>query len=104
MGIDKAEVTTIEHANNAISVINAAIETALDEATTMGAYLQRLETTFDNVVTMRENAQGAESTIRDADMAKEMSEYMKYNILSQSSQAMLANANQNSSFVLGMLQ
>ena len=104
LGIDKAEVTTIEHANNAISAINAAIETALDEATTMGAYLQRLESSFANVVTMRENIQGAESTIRDADMAKEITEYTKYNILSQSSQAMLAQSNQNGSFVLGMLQ
>ena len=104
LGIDKAEVNTIEHANNAISIIDAAIETALNEATTMGAYLQRLEDTFANVVTMRENVQGAESTIRDADMAKEISEYTKYNILSQSAQAMLAQSNQNSSFVLGMLQ
>ena len=104
LGIDKAEVTTIEKANSAISIIDNAIETALDEATTMGAYLQRLETAFANVVTMRENTQGAESTIRDADMAKEITEYTKYNILAQASQAMLAQSNQNSSFVLGMLQ
>ncbi len=104
LGIDRAEVITREKATAAIGTIESAIETALDEATTMGAYLQRLETSFDNVVTMRENTQGSESTIRDADMAKEITEYTKYNILSQSAQAMLANANQNSSFVLGMLQ
>ena len=91
-------------ANTAIGIINNAIETALDEATTMGAYLQRLETTFANVVTMRENAQGSESTIRDADMAKEVTDYMKYNLLSQSAESMLAQSNQSGYFVLGMLQ
>ena len=104
LGIDKAEVTTREAATSAIGTIESAIETALDEATTMGAYLQRLETSFANVVTMRENVQGAESTIRDADMAKEITEYTKYNILVYSAQAMLTQSNQNSSFVLGMLQ
>ncbi len=104
LGLDDTEVTTREKANDAIGTIDSAIETALNEATNMGAYLQRLETAFANVVTMRENAQGSESVIRDADMAKEISEYMKYNILSQSAQAMLAQENQNGSFVLGMLQ
>ena len=104
LGIDEAEVTTREKANTAIGIINNAIETALDEATTMGAYLQRLEATFANVVTMRENAQGSESTIRDADMAKEVTDYMKYNLLSQSAESMLAQSNQSGYFVLGMLQ
>ena len=104
LGIDKAEVVTREKANSAIGSIESAIETALDEATSMGAYLQRLETSFANVVTMRENAQASESVIRDADMAKEVTDYTKYNILSRSAQAMLAQANQNSSFVLGMFQ
>ena len=104
LGIDEAEVTTREKANSAIGTIESAIETALDEATNMGAYLQRMETAFENVMTMRENVQGSESTIRDADMAKEITEYNKYNILAYSSQAMLAQSNQNGSFVLGMLQ
>ena len=102
LGIDKAEVVTREKATTAIGTIESAIEVALDEATNLGAYLQRLETTFENVVTMRENTQASESVIRDADMAKEVTEYMKYNILSQSSQAMIAQANQSGSFVLGM--
>ncbi len=104
LGLDKAEVTTREKATSAIGTIESAIETALDEATSMGAYLQSMENTFENVVTMRENVQGAESTIRDADMAKEITNYTKYNILSYSSQAMLSQSDQNSSFVLGMLQ
>ena len=104
LGIDEAEVTTKEKANSAISIITGAIETALNEATNLGAYLQRLETTDTNITTMGENVQAAESTIRDADMAKEMVEYTKYNLLTQSSQTMLAQANQNGSSVLGLLQ
>ena len=104
LGIDLAEVTTREKANSAIGIIESAIETALDEATNLGAYLQRLETTDENVTTMSENVIAAESTIRDADMAKEMVEYTKYNLLTQSSRTMLAQANQNSSSVMGLLQ
>lgn len=104
LGIDKAEVITREKATSAIGTIESAIETALNEATNMGAYLQRIETAFDNVVTMRENTQASESVIRDVDMAKEVTDYTKYNLLSRSSQAMLAQANQNGSFVLGMFE
>ena len=53
---------------------------------------------------MNENVQAAESTIRDADMAKEMTEYTKNNVLMRASQSMLAQANQNGSQVLGLLQ
>ena len=53
---------------------------------------------------MGENVQNAESVIRDVDMAKEITEYTKYNILTQSSQAMLAQANQNGSAILSLLQ
>lgn len=78
--------------------------TQLNEATQVGSYLQRLEYTDVNITTMGENIQSAESTIRDADMAKEMTEYTKFNVLTQSAQAMLAQANQNSSGVLSLLQ
>lgn len=104
MTLDDARVTTIDDAKVAIRVVEGALEYALDQATNMGAYLQRLEYTATNVTTMSENVQNSESTIRDADMAKEMAEYTKYNILSQSAQAMLAQANQSSSAVLGLLQ
>ena len=104
LGIDDAEVVTREKATEAIGIIESAIETALDEATNMGVYLQRLEVSNANIVTMNENAQGSESTIRDADMAKEITEYTKYNLLSQSAQAMLAQANTNGSLVLALLQ
>lgn len=102
--LDDVSVTTQKNANVAIRVIDGALDYALNEATEIGSYLQRLEYTDINITTMGENVQAAESTIRDADMAKEMTEYTKYNILQQSAQAMLAQANQNSSGVLSLLQ
>ncbi len=104
LGIDGVEVFTIKKANEAIGTIEDAIEIALDAATDLGAYLQRFEYTGTNILTVNENTQASESTIRDADMAKEMATYMKYNILTQSAQSMLAQANQNASSVLGFLQ
>ena len=65
---------------------------------------ERLEYTHSNMVTSSENTQASESVIRDADMAKEMTAYTKNNILLQASQSMLAQANQNSSAVLSLLQ
>ncbi|MBR1646186.1 MAG: hypothetical protein IJ685_05335 [Selenomonadaceae bacterium] len=104
LGIDNVRVTTRDEALAAIGKVESALETALDEATNLGAWLQRLEFTDLNVTTMGENVQNAESTIRDVDMAKEITEYTKYNILTQSSQAMLAQANQNGSAILSLLQ
>ena len=104
LGIDRAQVITRPKATSAIAMIDEAIEYALSEATYIGSYLQRLEYTEANIVTENENVQGAESTIRDADMAKEMTEYTKNNLLSQAAQSMLAQANQNSSGILSLLQ
>ena len=104
MTLDDVKVTTKDDASVAIRVIDGAIDYALDEATRIGAYLQRLEYTDANITTMGENVQAAESTIRDADMAKEMTAYTKYNVMTQAAQAMLAQANQNSSAVLSLLQ
>ena len=104
LGIDRAKVTTVTDANNAIGLIDKAIDYSLHEITNIGAYLQRLEYTEANVISEDENVQGAESTIRDADMAKEMTEYTKNNVLSQAAQSMLAQANQNLSGVLSLLQ
>ena len=100
----KLSVTTKEKANAAINVIENAITKALDQATTIGAIEARLEFTSANLTTSSENVQASESTIRDADMAKEMTNYTKNNVLLQSAQAMLAQANQNSSAVLSLLQ
>ena len=104
LGLDNLSVRTRQDAQSAIGTIDYAIEYALGEATNMGAYLQRLEVTDLNVTTQDENAQATESAIRDADMAKEMINYTKHNFLLQSSQAMLAQANQNSEEVVNFMQ
>ena len=93
-----------ENANAAISVIESALTTSLDQSTSIGAVQQRLEYTQTNLTTSSENVQAAESTIRDADMAKEMTEFTKNNVLMQAAQAMLAQANQSSSSVISLLQ
>lgn len=103
-GGEKLSVTTKENANAAINAIENALTKALDQQTTIGAIEARLEYTSANLTTSSENVQASESTIRDADMAKEMTNYTKNNVLLQSAQAMLAQANQNSSAVLSLLQ
>lgn len=97
-------VSTQEKANAAINVLDNALQKALDQQTTIGAVESRLEYTSSNLTTASENVQSSESTIRDADMAKEMTEYTKNNVLLQAAQSMLAQANQNSSAVLSLLQ
>ena len=101
---ERVLVTTKENANASINVIENALTKALDQQTTIGAIEARLEYTSANLTTSSENVQASESTIRDADMAKEMTNYTKNNVLLQSAQAMLAQANQNSSAVLSLLQ
>ena len=91
-------------ANAAINVLDSAIQKALDQQTTIGAVESRLEYTQSNLTTASENVTAAESTIRDADMAKEMMNYTKNNVLMQAAQSMLAQANQSSSNVLSLLQ
>ncbi len=97
-------VGTREKANAAITVLDNAIQKALDQQTSIGAAESRLDYTASNLTTASENVTNAESTIRDADMAKEMTEYTKNNVLMQAAQSMLAQANQNSSNVLSLLQ
>ncbi len=97
-------VSTQKNANAAINVLDNAIQKALDQQTTIGAIESRLEYTSTNLTTASENVTASESTIRDADMAKEMTEYTKNNVLLQAAQSMLAQANQNSSSVLSLLQ
>ena len=93
-----------EKANAAINALDAAIQKALDQQTSIGAAESRLEYTQANLTTASENVTSAESVIRDADMAKEMTEYTKNNVLLQAAQSMLAQANQSSSNVLSLLQ
>ena len=98
------QITTRARANAAVNVIENAISMCLDQQTVLGAAQARLQFTSANIITASENTQYAESTIRDADMAKAMTDYTKSNVLTQSAQAMLAQANQSSSGVLSLLQ
>ena len=100
----KLNISTQDKANAAINVLDNAIQKALDQQTTIGAVESRLEYTSNNLTTASENVTTSESTIRDANMAKEMTEFTKNNVLSQAAQSMLAQANQQSSGVLSLLQ
>ncbi|WP_404356184.1 hypothetical protein LG291_22410 [Cytobacillus firmus] len=97
------DVSTHENASAAISVINDAIESVSAQRSSLGAFQNRLEHTISNLGTSSENLQAAESRIRDVDMAKEVMEMTRTNILSQASQAMLAQANQKPQSVLQLL-
>ena len=109
LGLQSSNGTTLnigtqQYANAAINVLDNAVQKALDEQTTIGSVQSRLSYTSSNLTTASENVQASESTIRDADMAKEMTEYTKNNVLLQAAQSMLAQANQSSSSVLSLLQ
>ena len=104
IGVDGVDVSTQEGAAAAIDTIKAAINYVSDVRGTLGATQNRLEHTINNLSVMTENIQDAESTIRDTDVAEEMMAYTKNNILIQSAQAMLAQANQIPQGVLQLLQ
>ncbi|SHF47715.1 flagellin [Caloramator sp. ALD01] len=104
LGIDKLDVTSYNGASDAITKINDAIISVSQEREKLGAYQNRLEHTIANLGTSSENLTAAESRIRDVDMAKEMMQFSKKNILTQASQAMLAQANQIPQGVLQILR
>ncbi len=87
-----------------ISTVNKAIATVSTQRSKLGALQNRLEHTIANADNTAENLQAAESRIRDVDMAKEMVQYSKSNILQQAAQSMLAQANQSTQGVLSLLQ
>jgi len=97
-------VYTYDSAEKFLSHIDWEMDYILDAATTVGVQIKRLGYTSDNLVVSSENTTTSESTIRDADMAKEFTNYNKYQILQQASQAMIASANQSVSNVLQLLQ
>lgn len=98
------DVSNHDNATAAIEVINTAIQTVSAERSKLGAYTNRLEHTATNLGTSSENLTAAESRVRDVDMAKEMMQFQKNNILSQAAQAMLAQANQQPQGVLQLLR
>lgn len=97
-------VTTSTNAQATITNVNTGITTVSTQRSKLGAIQNRLEHTIKNLDNAAENLQASESRIRDVDMAKEMSEFTKKNILSQASQAMLAQANQLPQQVLQLLR
>ena len=104
IGVGNLDISTEEAAQAAIKNIKDAINTVSDVRGTLGATQNRLDHTINNLSVMTENIQDAESTIRDVDVAEEMMAYTKNNILIQSAQAMLAQANQVPQGVLQLLQ
>ena len=103
IGVEGLKVDTEENATKAIDTISAAIQKVSDQRSTLGAVQNRLEHTIANLDNVVENTTSAESRIRDVDMAEEMVEYSKNNILAQAGQSMLAQANQATQGVLSLL-
>lgn len=104
LNVNSLIVTTQTGANAAITTIQSAIDTVSSERAKLGAMQNRLEHTINNLTTSSENLSASESRVRDVDMAKEMMNFTKTNILSQAATAMLAQANQQPQGVLQLLQ
>ena len=104
LGIADIDISTQKGAQEAVELIKKAINTVSSVRGDLGATQNRLDHTINNLSVMQENIQDAESTIRDTDVADEMMAYTKNNILVQSAQAMLAQANQIPQGVLQLLQ
>ena len=102
LGVDGIDISA--DADTAITTIQTAIDTVSAERAKLGANQNRLEHTINNLGTSAENLTAAESRIRDVDMAKEMMEFTKNNILTQAAQAMLAQSQQNPQGVLQLLR
>ena len=104
LGIAGIDISTQQGAKDAVSLIKDAINTVSSTRGDLGALQNRLEHTINNLGVTSENMTAAESRIRDVDMAKEMMNYTKNNILVQASQSMLAQANQTPQGVLQLLK
>lgn len=104
LGIDVLSVVTDKKAQIALKRLDNSLQYALHENTRVGAYISRLDYNDQNLTAESENLTNSESVIRDADMAKEMMSYTKYQVLLQASQTMLAQSNQERSSVLSLIQ
>jgi len=104
LGLSSVDVSTATAASAALTSVDSAIKNVSSQRSKMGAVQNRLEHTINNLQTASENLTSAESRIRDVDMAKEMMDFTKNNILSQAAQAMLAQANQQPQGVLQLLR
>ena len=103
IGVSGLAVSSNVKAGEAMSKIQLAIQSVSSQRSKLGAIQNRLEHTINNLNTTSENTSAAESRIRDTDMASEMVEYSKNNILAQAGQSMLAQANQSNQGVLSLL-
>ena len=103
LGIEGVDISTLTGAQGAVKAITDAINRVSSIRGDLGAVQNRLDHTSNNLSVMTENITDAESTIRDTDVASEMMSYVKNNILVQSAQAMLAQANQVPQGVLQLL-
>ena len=101
---NKLTVSSFDTAGSAMKSIQSAIALVSNQRSNLGAVQNRLEHTISNLDNISENTSSAESRIRDTDMAEEMVEYSKNNILAQAGQSMLAQANQSTQGVLSLLQ
>ena len=104
LGLDSVNVMSQERAARSITVIDNAIDKVSTQRAKLGAYQNRLEYTANNLTTASENLTSAESRIRDADMAKEMMEFTKLNIMLQAGNSMLGQANQQPQNVLSLIR
>ena len=104
LAVDALAVDTAANANLSIESLDTAIKTVSNARATFGAQQNRLEHTINNLTTTKENLSEANSRIRDVDMAQEMMDFTKSNILSQAATSMLAQANQMPQGVLQLLQ
>ena len=102
--VNNITVDSNANAGNAMESVQKAIESVSKQRSKLGAIQNRLEHTINNLDTNAENTQAAESRIRDTDMAEEMVQYSKNNILSQAGNSMLTQANQQTQGVLSLLQ
>lgn len=104
LGVGSLDISTANGAGNAIDLLDKAINKVSEQRAELGAYQNRLEHTVTNLQTANENLTAAESRIRDLDMALEMTNFTRNNILNQAGQAMLAQANQLPQGILQLLQ
>ena len=104
VSINSPSVADYDTANATLTAVQDAINRVSTQRSALGALQNRLEHTVANLDNVAENTQAAESRIRDTDMAAEMVEYSKNNILAQAGQSMLAQANQSTQGVLSLLQ
>ncbi len=103
MGLSETDMTTTANAQAAIDSLDLAIKAKDTERTKLGSYIERLQATVQNMQISKENATRSESTIRDADVASEMSNFVRAQILMQSGVSMLSQANMTPQTIAGLI-